>query len=342
MEHRLPAGGGSCRRFPGGERPVAVFVAAFFALSVAWASPAGAAAIVAGGGPRATDCLAVFKTEAPPNAGAAALRCRDGDSSCDADGEVDGRCTFPVAVCVNSTNDPVCTSPGVADVKVAHAVDNGDPAFDPAFQALQSRIDALDTPTADPDHCSIATRVVVPVIGPLPGNRCRGSRRVLRLSTRSIPAAGQPERFDQDALRLACLPAGSTCDPRTLFSGTHDRIQKQVFDQRCALSGCHDSQARAAGLLLEVGASRGNLVGIEPTNAAAAAAGWKRVDAPAPGVGNSATSLLLAKVTGDLPAGFGSRMPYQRRPLAAQEIELLRLWVEAGAPAEGWVPGTDE
>ena len=52
-------------------------------------------------------------------------------------------------------------------------------------------------------------------------------------------------------------PAPSNgCDPQTLFTGgTFDRIQRQVFNQNCALSGCHDSQSQAGDLLLETGAA---------------------------------------------------------------------------------------
>jgi hypothetical protein len=34
-------------------------------------------------------------------------------------------------------------------------------------------------------------------------------------------------------------------------------------------------------------------------------------------------------------------MPLGRPPLAANLIEIIRLWILAGAPETGWVPGTD-
>jgi hypothetical protein len=58
-----------------------------------------------------------------------------------------------------------------------------------------------------------------------------------------------------------------------------DRIQRQIFNQSCAKSGCHDSQTQQGGLLLESGASYTNLIDVAPQNLGAVAAGWKRVDA---------------------------------------------------------------
>jgi hypothetical protein len=48
------------------------------------------------------------------------------------------------------------------------------------------------------------------------------------------------------------------------------------------------------------------------------------------------------KVTGDLPDdGLGERMPFERGRLDDFIVDILRLWIEAGAPQTGWVPGTD-
>ncbi len=305
-----------------------------------------AAAVVGGGGRRSTDCLAVFElaTEIPHRR----LVCVDGDPSCDADGTVNGRCTLPVSVCANSTFDAACSLAGVASIEIEHSADNGDPRFDPDFQALQARIDGqIDPPFDGADACTTPTGITVPVDGPFVGARCRRGRKVIRMRARSSPVAGRVFE-DRDRLRLSCVPAPGGCDPRVLFSSTFDRIQRQVFDQNCAVSSCHDSQTMQANLLLEVGASYGELVGVDPTNGVALAMGWKRVDqivAPDAngenGVGDPATSLLIHKVEGTLGAGLGARMPFGRPPLNRHLIDLLRLWVEAGAPAVGWVPGTD-
>jgi len=308
--------------------------AALLALAV---TGAAGAADVPGGGPASRDCVSIFRVEAPPSAGGSSLRCIDGDPACDADGVVNGACSISVRVCANSTRDASsCLSPGVEAIDVDHALDNGDPLFDPGFQALQTRIDGLDLPTSEQDACTAATRISVPLQGPFAGNRCRGARKVIRTRAFSLPIPGVGRIEDRDVLRLACLPAADSCIPTTLFEGTFDRLQKQVFDQSCALSGCHDSQTRAANLLLEVGASHANLVDATPTTPAAVDLGWKRV-AP----GDAATSLLYRKITGELGAGLGERMPLRGRPLSARLVEILRAWIAAGAPATGWVPGTD-
>jgi hypothetical protein len=60
---------------------------------------------VAGGGPPKTDCLGEWRVKSAaggPNVKgktAARLACKDGDAGCDADGAVNGACTFSVAAC---------------------------------------------------------------------------------------------------------------------------------------------------------------------------------------------------------------------------------------------------
>jgi hypothetical protein len=122
-----------------------------------------------------------------------------------------------------------------------------------------------------------------------------------------------------------------------IFTGTFDRIQRQIFNQSCALSGCHDSQSQTGGLLLESGASYTNLIDVTPQMPGAAAAGWKRVDAANASAENS---FIFHKLTGDLDGTQGARMPFGRPALDDHLIDIIRLWIEAGAPDTGWVPGT--
>jgi hypothetical protein len=106
-----------------------------------------------------------------------------------------------------------------------------------------------------------------------------------------------------------------------------------VFNQRCAVSACHDSETQQANMVLETGSSYGNLVNVTPTNAAAQSAGWKRVTTSAPNVGDPATSFLYHKITGDFPTfAFGSRMPLGEPPLDQKLIDVIRCWIEQGAP----------
>lgn len=302
---------------------------------------AAAAAVVGGGGSSTTDCLVVF--DAPANVPARTpknVRCKDGDA-CDADGTVNGRCEFAVAVCANSTADARCALAGVSQVLVQHAQDNGDPLFDPELQALAARISqALELPETRPDRCSTPTTLHVPVVGPLPGGRCKRSSKTIRLTAFSTAATGRTYA-DGDRLQLVCDPAPAGCAPRTFFTSTFDRVQTQIFDQSCAVSGCHDSQSTSGELLLERGASYDNLINRTPTNADAAAAGWHRLTLVDATHGDPATSYILHKLTGDLGPGLGKRMPFNRPKLDDALVDVVRRWIEAGAPTDGWVPGTD-
>jgi hypothetical protein len=140
---------------------------------------------------------------------------------------------------------------------------------------------------------------------------------------------------DKDAMKFICRPAPTGCDPQALYSGTFDRIQGQILDQNCATSACHDSQSFAGGLLLETGASYTSLVGIAPVNFAAGQLGWLRVTAA-----DEDTSYLYQKLQGGLDPSLGERMPFGKGKLKSHLREIIRLWIVAGAPETGWVPGT--
>jgi hypothetical protein len=297
--------------------------------------------MVGGGGSAKSDCLAVF--DAPANEPARSprsVRCADGDA-CDADGLVNGRCEFPVAICANGTADARCTLRGVAALTVAHARDDGDPAFDPEMQAVATRVGfVFDYPETRSERCSAPTAVHVAVRGPFGGGRCRKGTKTMRMVALATPADGRT-RADADRLNLVCLPAAVGCDPRAFFTSTFDRIQTQIFDQSCALGGCHDSQTVQAELLLERGAAYDNLIGKTPANGDAAALGWQRVTRLDATHGDPATSFLVRKVAGTLGVGLGKRMPFNRPKLDEKLVDVVRRWVEAGAPADGWVAGTD-
>jgi hypothetical protein len=67
--------------------------------------------------------------------------------------------------------------------------------------------------------------------------------------------------------------------------------------------------------------------------------GWKRIDAAN---ASTDTSYMYHKLTGDLPDKLlGERMPRDRGKLDQFLIDIVKLWIEAGAPQTGWVPGTD-
>jgi hypothetical protein len=311
-----------------------------FALVPAFAG----AVIVPGGGSSATDCLLVF--DAQPNSPENKprnFRCADG-AACDGDGIVNGVCEFSISICANSTYNPSCTVNELNLVTVEHAADNGDPKFDPEYQALQSNIENdIEYPTEDLDKCTDATLIHVPVKGPFAGNSCKGNKKKMKITSLSQVIGGKIYK-DTDRMMFTCDPSPLGCDPQVFWASTFERVQKQIFNQSCALSSCHDSQSQAGSLLLETGASRTNLIDVVPENVAAAGAGWERINQTSPTTGDPATSFIVHKIEGDFPAGgdYGDRMPLHRPKLPQNLIDVITNWVAAGAPDEtaGWIPGT--
>jgi hypothetical protein len=115
--------------------------------------------------------------------------------------------------------------------------------------------------------------------------------------------------------------ATATVNPNATLAN----IQATIFDTRCAVPSCHDSTSRMGDLVLEPGRSFAQLVGVLPFNANARAAGLLRVEP-----GNPDDSYLVIKVEGP-PLELGFRMPLVGDPLTADEIQLIRDWIAAGA-----------
>jgi hypothetical protein len=303
-----------------------------------------AAIVIGGGGSSRTDCLLAL--DAPvndPPTRPKNIECTDGDPSCDADGVVNGVCEFAITACANSTYTPDCTLNGVQSILIDHSLDNGDPRFDTEFQAMANRVQSdIDPPTSVSDKCTNPTTIHVSIEGPLNG-KCKKTKKQLKITTISKLIDGHVYT-DKDKIRMTCLPAVGTCDPMQYFSGTFDRIQTQIFDKSCAVSGCHVSQTHTGNLILESGSSLANLIDVTPDNSAAAAADggiWRRVRVIDATTGDPDHSLIVAKVNGP-PKTFGARMPKDRPKLDQSLINVIQLWVAAGAPDTGWVPGTDQ
>lgn len=122
------------------------------------------------------------------------------------------------------------------------------------------------------------------------------------------------------------------------FASTYALIQSVIFERHgCTNDVCHGF-ARQGGLDLRSEHSYDELVEVE----ARTVAGQKRV-VP----GRRDASLLFTNVAAKtLPNQY--RAPIRPMPpdplpaLSLGELELLRRWIEAGAPREGTVPGTGE
>jgi hypothetical protein len=122
---------------------------------------------------------------------------------------------------------------------------------------------------------------------------------------------------------------------------TYAGIQRVVFDQSCAMAQCHGGARPKAGLDLTPDHSFDSLVGVE----ASASEGERRRLRVVPGSGTE--SLLYLKLAAythgePLPAGLGAPMPTGGAPpVSSEKLEALRLWIVAGAPRRGVVPGTE-
>jgi hypothetical protein len=93
-----------------------------------------------------------------------------------------------------------------------------------------------------------------------------------------------------------------------------------IFNKSCAFANCHDASA-AAGLDLSTGKSYANLVNAVSINDPAKV----RV------IPNKAdSSYLYIKIIGD-PGDGTLRMPIGGNPLSANEIQLIKNWIDAGA-----------
>ena len=117
-----------------------------------------------------------------------------------------------------------------------------------------------------------------------------------------------------------------------------------LLNGSCTFSSCHDASSPAAGLDFTVSATTlyTELVDQTPVNPQAAAKGYKLIDP-----GNPENSFLLRKVARaawddyyPLGPGEGNPMPTSGS-LAHEDIELIRQWIQYGAPLSGQVVDPD-
>jgi hypothetical protein len=103
---------------------------------------------------------------------------------------------------------------------------------------------------------------------------------------------------------------------------TFAAVQSQIFTPSCAFSGCHGGSSPAEGMSLMAGAAYSNIVNVRSSQQGSR----DRIEPNDPD-----SSYLYLKVTGDSSIS-GLRMPRSGPALSQQLIELLRDWIERGAP----------
>ncbi len=117
-------------------------------------------------------------------------------------------------------------------------------------------------------------------------------------------------------------PTATAVAPTNTPAVTLQQVQDEIFTPSCAVQFCHSGDFPSAQVSLEEGQSFDQLVGVVPSNGAAAADGLLRVDA-----GDPDNSFLIVKVEGPDRLELGSRMPLAFDPLTQEQIDLLRAWV---------------
>ena len=122
--------------------------------------------------------------------------------------------------------------------------------------------------------------------------------------------------------------ADPTPDTRTITvegggqGATFTDVQQQIFTQSCAFSGCHGGSSPAQGMDLREGAAFSNIVNVSSSERPS----LDRIEPSDPD-----NSYLYLKVIGDSSIS-GSRMPRGAPALSQNLIDLLRDWIERGAP----------
>lgn len=129
-------------------------------------------------------------------------------------------------------------------------------------------------------------------------------------------------------------PVGPACDGKPSYESTFDAVQQRVFDGNgCTQDVCHGSAAQG-GLDLREGTSYSSLV-----DATSQGSSLARVER-----GDEERSYLWLKLAAKTRPGSvnigGSPMPIGGDAISKDDLELLRLWIYAGAPETGVVTGT--
>jgi hypothetical protein len=163
---------------------------------------------------------------------------------------------------------------------------------------------------------------------------CQGFRGKVRVAVKL--ADGECDvlnvrvRVPKQKMNRRFRAARSKGNPADCESGdTFAQIERRIFGPRgCRVETCHGSD-KSGELDLRNGAAYHSLVGVTSIGAP---------DELRVAPGDAGASFLVRKLAGALAAGEGDPMPSVGRPLRALELDLIRAWIDAGAPETGAVP----
>jgi hypothetical protein len=132
-------------------------------------------------------------------------------------------------------------------------------------------------------------------------------------------------------------PGNPSCAEGTeSYDSTFAGIQTKIFERHgCTTDACHGT-AKSGGLDLTPANAYASIYGVRATSSALA-----RVEP-----GDEERSFLWLKLAAATRPGqyqiAGSPMPSGQAPLSEDELELMRLWIYAGAPETGVVNGSEK
>jgi len=130
--------------------------------------------------------------------------------------------------------------------------------------------------------------------------------------------AGSGEGLDQNG---QSAPSCGTSAGAAPFAPTLDAIQTNVFNASCAVPGCHGGAGAQQGLRLDPGFSAGNLINVHSPQDS-------NLIRVLPGDPDG--SFLIQKLDGTQTVG--SRMPDGGPYLTTATINVIRQWIQDGAP----------
>ena len=233
-----------------------------------------------------------------------------GGAAVTATADASGFCTFAVTACLDDTAPAACTPGTINRLRVLRAANQKDLAA--LQQTLQAQLPASQR------SCTTTSIKV-------------GQTRYKRVA---IAATTADHRGDLDSVLLTCQCPGSAPS----FRSTFEAIQKNIFENHgCTQQVCHGS-SKQGGLDLSPDVAYQNLFEAPSTESS-----FLRVQP-----GDKARSMLWLKLAAktdptQLPPGVevpGAPMPNNLPGLSKDELELVRLWIYAGAPQSGTVAGT--